>query len=102
MATRLRAAGAMSWDGYQRWKAGWTEVVSRLKPNKGGIATPVDKALSRGGRPFAQLVLEALDSNRITAVEASRYLDLRFDHIATLRTELRSGSAAGAGVDDGE
>lgn len=102
MATRLRTAGALTRDGYQRWKGEWNDYLSSLRPRKGGIATPVDKALSRGGRPFAQLVLEALDSNRITAVEASRYLDLRFDHIATLRTELRSGSAGVAGVDDGE
>jgi Zn-dependent peptidase ImmA (M78 family) len=99
MATRLRAAGAMTWDGYASWKEAWNDHVSRMKPRKGGMSTPVDKALSRGGRPFAQLVIEALDSNRITAVDASRYLDLRFDHIATLRTEL---AASGAGIDDGQ
>lgn len=102
MATRLRAAGALSWDGYQRWKSAWTQYVSSLKPKKGGPATPVEKALSRGGRPFAQLVLEALDSNRITALEASRYLDLRFDHIETLRAELRTAPAAITGADDGD
>lgn len=100
MATRLRAAGEMSWDGYTRWKDMWALYLSGLKPRAGGMATPVDKALSRGGRPFAQLVLEALDANRITAVDASRYLDLRFDHIATLRTELGASNGA-TGVDDG-
>lgn len=100
MATRLRASGVMTWDAYDRWKLEWNDYVSRLKPRTGGMSTPVDKALSRGGRPFAQLVLEALDTNRITAVDASRYLDLRFDHIATLRTELTT-VAAGARVDDG-
>jgi len=100
MATRLRAAGEMTWDGYTRWKAMWAQYLAGLKARTGGMATPVDKALSRGGRPFAQLVLEALDANRITAIDASRYLDLRFDHIATLRTEL--GASTGAtGVDDG-
>lgn len=92
MATRLRAAGAFSWDGYQRWKAAWEEYLAGLKPAGGGIATPVDKTIGRGGRPFAQLVLEALDSNRITAVEASHYLDLRFDRFDQLRAELRSGA----------
>ena len=98
MATRLRAAGEMTWAGYTRWKDAWAEHVSRLKPRTGGMSTPVDKALSRGGRPFAQLVIEALDANRLTAVDASRYLDLRFDHIATLRTELSASTGA---VDDG-
>ena len=90
MATRLRSAGAMSWDGYRQWRADWSDYVSSLKPRRGGIASPVDKTLGRAGRPFAQLVLEALDANRITAVEASRYLDLRFDHIDKLRGELSS------------
>lgn len=100
MATRLRRAGAMTWREYWSWTAAWDDLVAALPPRKGGFASPVDKALGRGGRPFAQLVLEALDSNRITAVDASRYLDLRFDHIEKLRTELHS-DAAGAGIDDG-
>ena len=86
MATRLRSAGAMTWDGYRQWRAEWSVYVSALKPRKGGIASPVDKTLGRAGRPFVQLVLEALDANRITAVDASRYLDLRFDHIEKLRS----------------
>ncbi len=101
MATRLRSAGAMSWDGYRQWRLDWNEYVSSLKPRRGGIASPVDKTLGRAGRPFIQLVLEALDANRITAVDASRYLDLRFDHIEKLRDELTSGAVASSGVDDG-
>lgn len=102
MATRLRAAGALSWDGYLRWRAEWNEYVSTLKPRKGGMASPIDKTLGRAGRPFVQLVLEALDANRITAVDASRYLNLRFDHIDRLRAELRSGAAGVSGIDDGD
>ena len=96
-----RSAGAMSWDGYRQWRADWSEYVSSLKPRRGGIASPVDKTLGRAGRPFAQLVLEALDANRITVVEVSRYLDLRFDHIEKLRGELSSGAAGASTVDDG-
>jgi len=102
MATRLRSAGAMSWDGYRQWRADWGDYVSSLKPRRGGIASPVDKTLGRAGRPFVQLVLEALDANRITAVEASRYLDLRFDQIEKLRGELSSGAAGASAVDDGD
>lgn len=101
MATRLRAAGALGRAGYERWRVEWDEYLSTLKPRKGGIASPVDKTLGRAGRPFAQLVLEALDGNRITAVDASRYLDLRFDQIEKLRSELRSGTG-GASADEGE
>lgn len=100
MATRLRASGALTWDGYNAWKASWSDYVAGLPVRKGGFASPVDTTLGRGGRPFAQLVIEALDSNRITAVQASRYLDLKFDHIDKLRSELRTG-ATGTGPDDG-
>jgi hypothetical protein len=102
MATRLRTAGALSWDGYNRWKIEWNRYLGTL-PKRKGFALPVDKTLGRSGRPFVQLVLEALDMNRITAVQASRYLDLRFDHFDKLRNELRTGPMRPAGsFDEGE
>ena len=102
MATRLRAAGALTWDGYQDWRDAWAKYLATLKPPSKGFATPVDKTLGRGGRPFAQLVIEALDLNRITAVQACRYLDLRFEHFEKLRTELREGPGAARTADDGD
>jgi Zn-dependent peptidase ImmA (M78 family) len=102
MATRLRAAGAMSWDAYVEWKAEWSDYLAMLKPRRAGMATPVEKTLARAGRPFAQLVLEALDANRITAVDACQYLDLRFDHLDTLRADLRAGQHAALGEDSGD
>jgi Zn-dependent peptidase ImmA (M78 family)/DNA-binding XRE family transcriptional regulator len=102
MATRLRTAGALSWEGYNRWKLEWNQYVSTL-PKRKGFASPVGKTLGRSGRSFVQLVLEALDMNRITAVQASRYLDLRFDHFDKLRNELRMEPMGPAGTfDDGE
>jgi Zn-dependent peptidase ImmA (M78 family)/DNA-binding XRE family transcriptional regulator len=100
MATRLRSVGAFTWAGYQRWKAQWDELVKSLPTRKGGLATPVDKTLGRAGRPFSQLVLEALDANRITAVDASRYLDLKFDHVEKLRAELTTSRSGGSVTDD--
>lgn len=102
MATRLRTAGAMTWHGYRQWRTDWAAYVSSLKARRGGIASPVDKTLGRAGRPFVQLVLEALDTNRITAVDASRYLDLRFDYVDGLRAELASRATGSSGVDDGD
>lgn len=102
MATRLRAAGTLSWDGYQRWKREWDAYVATLKPRAGGPTSPVDKTLSRAGRPFAQLVLEALDANRITSMDACHYLDLRFHHVEKLREELRLGSGHHLADDNGE
>lgn len=103
MATRLRSTGALTWNGYRLWKRHWDAYVATLPPRKGGFASPVDKILGRAGRPFAQLVLEALDANRITSVDASRYLDLRFDYVQNLRQELFKGPGGRSdGGDDGD
>lgn len=91
MATRLRASGYMDWTAYQSWKEKWNAFLKALKPKSGGIATPAEKAINRTGRPFVQLVLEALDSNRITSVDAARYLDLKFQHFDELRQTIRIG-----------
>jgi Zn-dependent peptidase ImmA (M78 family)/transcriptional regulator with XRE-family HTH domain len=88
-ATRLRESGFMDWDQYNRWREQWQEHVATLPPRFGGFATPMQKALNRAGRPFAQLVLEALAANRITPVDASRYLGLKYEHFEKLREHLR-------------
>ena len=96
MATRLRESGFMTWNRYNQWRADWDSHVSTLRPRRGGFASPAEKAVSRAGRPFAQLVLEALSANRLTTVDAARYLDLRFEHFETLRNHLRGGPGEAA------
>ena len=91
MATRLRESGFMAWAQYNQWREQWQAYVETLPPRRGGFATPMEKAVSRAGRPFAQLVLEALSANRITSVDASRYLDLKFEHFDKLRAHLARG-----------
>ena len=95
-ATRLRESGFMSWAQYNEWRAQWQAYVASLPPRSGGFATPMEKAVNRAGRPFAQLVLEALSANRITSVDASRYLDLKFEHFDKLRAHLSSGPGEAA------
>ena len=85
MATRLREAGRMTWPQYRAWRQDWEAYVSTLPPRKGGIATPSQKAVNRAGRTFVQLVLTALDTNRITSTDAARYLDLKLEHFNRLR-----------------
>jgi Zn-dependent peptidase ImmA (M78 family)/transcriptional regulator with XRE-family HTH domain len=92
MATRLRESRFMSWPQYNAWRQEWDAYVSTLRPRRGGFATPVEKAVNRAGRPFAALVLEALAANRITSVDASRYLDLKFEHFEKLGDHLREGA----------
>jgi hypothetical protein len=96
MATRLRESGFMTWNRYSQWRTDWNSYVSTLRPRRGGFASPAEKAVSRAGRPFTQLVLEALSANRLTMVDAARYLDLRFEHFETLRNHLRGGPGEAA------
>ncbi len=95
MATRLQTSGLMSWPEYTAWKKGWDDYVATLPPRGGGFAHPVDKTIGRSGRPYVQLVLQALEANRITSVDASRYLDLKFEHFSKLRDSLRETPARG-------
>jgi len=95
MATRLRASGFMDWAQYREWKDAWNGYVATLPPRRSGPVHPVDIALGRNGRPFVQLVLEAMAANRITSVDASRHLGLRFEHFDKLKESLSGGPAGG-------
>lgn len=95
-ATRLRESGFMAWAEYNQWREQWQAHVATLPPRRGGFATPIEKAVNRAGRPFAQLVLEALSANRITSVDASRYLDLKFEHFDKLRAHLSRSPGDGS------
>lgn len=95
MATRLRESGQMTWAAYRSWREEWEEYIATLPQRRGGFATPMEKAVGRAGVPFAQLVLDALSANRITSVDAARYLDLKFEHFDSLRAHL-TGAAGGA------
>ncbi len=89
LATRLRESGFMSWPRYQDWRFQWTQFVATLPKRRVGFATPAEKVVGRAGRPFVKLVLEAMGANRITSVDAARYLDLKFHHFEQLRTLLQ-------------
>lgn len=84
MATRLRASGFMSWQEYNTWKQSWQEFAATLPKRSGGFAHPVDLALGRNGRPYVQLVLEALAANQITSKKLWIY-DLRTNQHFTLK-----------------
>lgn len=94
MATRLRASDYFDWAHYHGWRRAWDAWVASLSPRSGGFAHPVGQALTRNGRPYIQLVLEALGSNRITTVDASRYLDLKAEHFEKLRGALSARPGA--------
>lgn len=97
MATRLRESGFMTWDRYNAWRGEWQGYVASLPKRGGGFASPAEKAFGRHGRPFIQLVLEAMSANRITSVDAARYLDLKYQHFDQLR-DLVSGPISGVAL----
>lgn len=97
MATRLRESGLMTWSRYNDWRQEWDAYVQTLPPRAGGFATPAEKTFTRHGRPFVQLVLEAMSANRITSVDAARYLDLRYEHFDKLR-DLVGGPGSGGSL----
>lgn len=96
-ATRLVSAGLMSWPQYNAWRKAWDEYVATLPPRRGGPVSQAQKAVGRNGRPFTTLVLGALAANRITSVDAARYLDLKYHHFEELRTRLVQGLGNGSG-----
>lgn len=93
MATRLRSSGLMSRKQYNEWRSQWNEYVAALPARGAGFATPAEKALSRNGGFFVRLVLEAMVANRISSVDAARYLDLKFQHFDSLKATLTGPGA---------
>lgn len=92
LMTRLLALQLISPVVYRRWRDAW-DVYQANNPPKPGFAvrTPSQKALSRHGKPFTLLVLEALSTERITSADASRHLGIGFDHVEKLRQEFAYG-----------
>lgn len=88
IATRLWRDGHMSGDAYQSWRVAWDRWLVEHPPRSGGFSLPEQKALGRSGRPFVRLVFDALSQNRITVIDAARYLDLRYQHFQKLTERL--------------
>ena len=90
-ATRLYESGYMNREQYERWVKVWNKYVATLPKRADGFATPVQMTIGRAGRPFVQVVLEAFHANRITTVDASRYLNLKYEHFGKLQETLIKG-----------
>ncbi len=88
LATRLHADARMTTHAFQAWRRDWDVWVAAHPARGGGFAHPDQKALGRNGRPFVRLVFDALSQNRITATDAARYLDLRYEHFQKLTNRL--------------
>ena len=86
LATRLLIEKLMTPFVYRKWKDDWNEYINSIPVKKsGGFATPAEKSLNKNGNIYTSLVIDALSQERITSVDASRYLNLNFTHIENLR-----------------
>ena len=88
VATRLWDDGHLEASAYRAWRQSWDQWLADHPPRGGGFATPDQQALGRNGRPFVRLVFDALSQNRITATDAARYLDIRYQHFQKLTQRL--------------
>ena len=90
-ATRLLSIGKMNPASYHQWNDDWRKYIENHPFKGGGIATPAEKALNKNGTAYTTLVIDALDMERITPVEASRYLNLHYPHLEELRLHFSFG-----------
>lgn len=86
VATRLMVLGVISFGNYRNWRKEWNKFLKDNPPKKPkGFATHAEKALNRNGLTLTNLVIDALNLERITSVDASRYLRVGYPHIEDLR-----------------
>ncbi len=90
-ATRLLSIGKMNPASYHQWNDDWRKYIENHPFKGGGIATPAEKALNKNGTAYTTLVIDALNMERITPVEASRYLNLHYPHVEELRLHFSFG-----------
>ncbi len=61
------------------------------REEKQGFVPPSTNVISTTGRPFVRTVLEALDSQQITTVDACQYLRVKFPQLDKIRAVLSQG-----------
>lgn len=87
---RMESAGYVGWETVQecvqRWRA---QATGR----RSGISLPDRSCVGHYGKGYVSMVLDALDSGRITQVEARRYLDVSPKWFDKVRAGLSAGGA---------
>lgn len=72
---------------YQEKCAEW-QMRTPHKAEGGGGESGVEKVLRTQGRNYVRLILGALQSEAITAVNVSEYLDMKLKHLSALEQEI--------------
>jgi Zn-dependent peptidase ImmA (M78 family) len=84
---RLLTFGRTEEEFYRVKRREYHDEYAKQKKMRGPVAPPVD-TVSLLGRPFVRLVLDSLDTDRITTTDASDYLGLRLKHLPALAAIL--------------
>jgi Zn-dependent peptidase ImmA (M78 family) len=91
-ATGLLQSRLISPALYDEWKSAWYEHLKTIPATKRSApVTQAVQALGRNGYTFSRLVIDALNMEQITPVQASRYLNLRYPHVDELRLHFSYG-----------
>lgn len=77
---RLLILGLTTNSFYERKREEYAEELRQL-PRPRGFAPPATETLSAAGKPFARIVLRALNANQITASDVADYLGVRLKHL---------------------
>lgn len=83
---RLVALGLASQRFYREWKS-----HQDTTPSSGGRADPPRQVLSRGGRTYVSVVLEAYHSDKISASTLSSYLGAKLEHLPKIEELVVGG-----------
>lgn len=85
---RLLTLGLTTDRFYQDKCAEWAQRPLPAASAGGAGETGVEKVLRTQGRNYVQLILSALHSEAITAVNVSEYLDMKLKHLSGLEQEV--------------
>jgi Zn-dependent peptidase ImmA (M78 family) len=91
---RLLGLELTTWDYYLAKREEFYRKYQEAQEKAKGFAAPHAVAISNAGPTFTRLVLEGLNSNKITTSDFSDYLQIRVKHLSEVKQEV---SLAGGG-----
>jgi len=87
---KLESRGLISFEMMRTLEEAWNETMPKSEdmPKPFGRPTEARKCVTRRGRTFVSLVLDAADADRITTADLSDFLGLRLKHLDAVREQL--------------
>ncbi len=103
LAARLLELKRLNYDSYRTWKTEWQDYLRSLPAKKRVVIVPQTvQSLNRNGTRYSRLVIEALNMDQITPVQASRFLKIRFPYVEEMRLHFVFGRPLSAKKSKGD